>query len=73
MAQTMVFMFLVTLTLTFNICSILSHALGMKYWVSMQRIRQVLIGDVPQTGTHTHTRMHTHKWKVISRSKIMSC
>ena len=32
MAQIVVFVFSVTLTLTFDLCSILSHALRMMYW-----------------------------------------
>ena len=55
-AQTVVFVIFVTLSLTFDLCSIcFVHALGMKYW-NLIRIGQVLIGDMPWTHTpQTHT------------------
>ena len=56
---TVVFMFMVTLILTFDLCYICCHT---KYarstgisTRSFIRIRQVLMGDIPRTHTQTHT------------------
>ena len=65
MAQTVAFMFLVTLTLTFDLCYISCHT----HWarcigISMRsfiRIRPVLMGDyliMPRTHTNTQTQTH---------------
>ena len=64
MAQIVVFVFSVTLTLTFDLCSIVCHT-HCAWWtgISMRsfiRIRPVILGDMPWTHTHTHTHIHTH-------------
>ena len=75
MAQIVVFVFSVTLTLTFDLFSIVCHThcawctgISMR---SVIRIRPVILGDMPWTHTHTHihtythTHTHTHTPKVI--------
>ena len=69
MAQIVVFVFSVTLTLTFDLCSIVCHThcawctgLSMQSFI---RIHPVILGDMPRTYTHTHTHTHTHTPKVI--------
>ena len=57
LAQTEVFMFLVTLTLIFDLCSIFCHTLI--------RIRPLLMGDIPRTYTQTHT--HTKVKSIVSQ------
>ena len=65
MAQIVVFVYLVTLTLTFDLCSIVCHThcawctgISMRSFI---RIRPVILGDMPWT----HTHIHTHTPKVI--------
>ena len=64
MAQIVVFVFSVTLTLTLDLCSIVCHTHCAWYTgISMRsfiRIRPVILGDMPWTHTHTHTYTHTH-------------
>ena len=62
MAQIVVFVF--SLTLTFDLCSIVCHThcawctgISMRSFI---RIRPVILGDMP--WTHTHTHIHTHRW-----------
>ena len=71
MAQIVVFLFSVTLTLTFDLFSIVCHThcawctgISMRSFI---RIRPVILGDMPWTHTHTHTHIytHTHTPKVI--------
>ena len=64
MAQIVVFVFSVTLTLTFDLCSIVCHThctwctgISMRSFI---RIRPVILGDMPWTHTHTHTHTYTH-------------
>ena len=60
MAQIVVFVFLVTVTLTFDLCSIVCHTHCAWYtgicMRSFIRIRPVILGDMPWTHTHTHTQ-----------------
>ena len=60
----MVFVFSVTLTLTFDLCSIVCHThcawctgLAMRSFII---IHPVILGDMPRTHTHIHTHTHTH-------------
>ena len=69
MAQIVVFVFSVTLTLTFDLFSIVCHThcawctgIPMRSFI---RIRPVILGDMPWTHTHTHTHTHTYTPKVI--------
>ena len=55
----------VTLTLTFDLFSIVWHThcawctgISMRSFI---RIRPVILGDMPWTHTHTHTYTHTHR------------
>ena len=64
MAQIVVFVFSVTLTLTFDLFSIVCHThcawctgISMRSFI---RIRPVILGDMPWTHTHTHTHTHIH-------------
>ena len=63
MAQIVVFVFSVTLTLTFDLFYIVCHThcawctgISMRSFI---RIRPVILGDMPWTHTHTHTHTHT--------------
>ena len=60
MAQIVVFVFSVTLTLTFDLCSIFCHThcawctgISMRSFI---RIRPVILGDLPRTHTSAHAR-----------------